>query len=222
MFGAGPLHGADRLANAVAGRSVGVFRLVIGPLGQDASAVRRAVEERDAAFGRIVHERPGAAVDQREPIVIKHHLELPGGQELAHQRNRAARHSHVGQYSLVAQVSQGPHRAARSHRLGEREVVLGIVKVHQLDPIQAKAVQALGDRPLDPLPGEVASVRVGVHLGGQDKSGRQSAGGRQHMPDTPLGRAAAVVVRGVHEVKRTAQYLTDRRFGAVCGYLIAV
>jgi hypothetical protein len=171
---------------------------------------------------RVVHQRSGTAVDQREPVVVEHGFELTGSDEIAHEPNGAACDAKVRQHALITQLGESLDRTASRHRRGEGEVILRVMQVHQLDSVKPEPLQALLDRAFHPLAGEVAGVRIGVHLGGEHESGRQAARSRQRAADAPLGRAAAVAVGRVHEIERAAEHLPDRRFRTVPGYFVAV
>lgn len=66
-------------------RTVGVLRLRRCTFHQPATAVGRGVDESSTPTGPVVQQVVGRPVDQREPVVVQHHLENLGFEIAAEQ-----------------------------------------------------------------------------------------------------------------------------------------
>jgi len=113
----------------------------------------------------------------------------------------AASDAQVPDDALVPKLDQRFKRPIRRCALFEG-YLFGIVKVNQLEPVQAEPLEAFLHGAADPVSGEVAGSAEGIHLGGHNEAFRKAARVGQCLPDPPFTvSSVAVLVGGVDEVE---------------------
>src|SRR5207302_8521429 len=100
---------------------------------------------------------------EREAVASQHDQAASGRSVASHQVERAAGDTQVPDHALALQLEQGLHRAARAGGGVERDA-LGVVEMHELEPVEAEKAQAPLDRAPDLAAAEVAGLRIGVGL----------------------------------------------------------
>ena len=199
VAGAGGVQRLDPREDLRARLAVAVVALRLRRAREHAAAERRRVERGDAELLRLVEQRLGGLVDQREAVVREHDVEGAGADVLPQQVDRPAGDAEVGDHALLLERLQGLERPVGRHALLEGDV-LGVVEVDEPEPVEPEPLQALLDRAADAVAGEVVGLHVAIDLRLEHEAVGDAAAFLQHDADAALG--VAVVVARVEEVDR--------------------
>src|SRR3954452_3825491 len=127
---------------------------------------------------------------------MDHRIEEPGLDVLELHGDRSTRDAEVTDDALVAELLEDVDRSARSHCRFERRPFL-IVKIDDLDAIDAEQLQGALHSALDSLAGVVVVFRVTPLLGLEERVFRQPATLTQDETDAPLALAVTIEGGGV-------------------------
>ena len=167
--GADALDERDATKGLRRGRPVGVRVPMVRRAGEDPAAEGRGVDRQHPAFARRLEHHERVAVDEVVVAVRQDRVEHPGPDVVEQQRLWLAGDADGVDGALVTQPHQRLDRATRAHRLGEADRVR-VVDLQQRQAIQAEARDGLLERAPDAVTVEHPRLRVGVHLGDDDRA----------------------------------------------------